>query len=865
MSWYRRLFNAFRRDRLDEEIDKELAFHIAERIDDLVASGYSENEARRTSQRQFGNYTLQKERTREMDLSFVGDVWRDVRYGVRQLRRSPAFTLVAVLALGIGVGANVTIFTFINGWLFRPIDAKEPSRLVRVSGPGGDTAAAGPTDGEAHILLDDYFEYRDQNQSFSSLAAGHIGGPARVRTNGPPQMIPITPVTGNYFETLGVAAMIGRTIGADDAKPGAGPVILLTEAGWRRFFDANPRVVGTTATVNGVSHTVVGVTPEWFTGTNGPMVPQIYVPITEGPVSRPFRRVQLIGRLKPGISEAQAHADLSRVAAQLTARDQVKRPIEIYAARAVFPFMLRVVSLLALMFGLIVGAVLLVACDNIAILMTIRSSMRRREIGIRLALGASPFRLLVQLLVESALLCTAAGFVGVYIAFATAKFATQFYMPVPMPFALTFKPDWRVAAFAIGISCAATLLCGLAPALRSLRMDVVTSLKGSALTGGVRSILVITQVTLSTALLVTAVVLAHSLTGAVTQDRGFVSDGVVMSTIAMSGEEYSPQRRLTFLEALLPRLQQVPGVSSVTIVDSVPLARNVLLTTAEWRSGPVTGVVYTNHISRGFFQTLKIPLLAGRDFTVADNVAPAVVGIVNETLAHRFWPGENPIGQHLQAGDGSVLEVVGLARDSKYESLDESPRAHLYRPMAEAPTVSPTFLIKATGDPAAVVALVRLRVAEVDPEQVPYNLMTLDDRLNLGMILNRAAAAVSGSLGLLALALGSIGIYGTMAFLAQTRQRELGVRLALGATPSSVMMLMTRQGIVWTSTGLLLGVIAGWVAAFGLSRVVHGVTVTDPLAFVLTPVVLATAAYAACWVPARRASRLDPLVVLRDE
>src|SRR5262245_4038913 len=469
MSWHRRLFHAFRRERLDEALDKELGFHIAERVDDLIAAGYSESEARRTAARQFGSYTLQRERTREMDLSFVGDVWRDLRHGARQLRRSPTFTLVAILALGIGVCANITIFTYVDAWLLRPMDAKEPERLVRVSGPGGDTTAALATDNEAYILLNDYFEYRDQNQAFSGLAAGHaVGGPVRLRINGPPQMIVVMPVTGNYFDTLGVPAAMGRTFAPADAKLGAEPVLVLTDAGWRRFFDANVNVVGSTVIADGVPHTIVGVTPEWFTGINTPMVPQIYVPITEGPVSRPFRRVQLIGRLKPDVSPSQAQADLSRIAAQLKARDRIERPIEIYTARAVAPLMLRALSLLAVMFGLIVGVVLLVACDNIAILMTIRSAVRRREIGIRLALGASRSRLMVQLLAESALLCAAAGAVGVYMAFTTAKFVSRFYLPVPVPFALTFKPDWRVAVFAVATSCVATLLCGLAPALQSL-------------------------------------------------------------------------------------------------------------------------------------------------------------------------------------------------------------------------------------------------------------------------------------------------------------------------------------------------------------------------------------------------------------
>jgi hypothetical protein len=306
-------------------------------------------------------------------------------------------------------------------------------------------------------------------------------------------------------------------------------------------------------------------------------------------------------------------------------------------------------------------------------------------------------------------------------------------------------------------------------------------------------------------------------------------------------------------------------VAAATIVENIPLTNNAPITPVEFRGGEQTARVWVNHVSRGLFRTLSIPLLLGRDFNAADDGSAASVGIVNETLASRFWPGQNPIGQHLVDGTGSLIEVVGLARDSKYESIDEQPKAFLYRPIASLPGMTPTFLLKANGDPVSVLPLVSTRLSELDPELVTYNVMPLDERLTLGNVLNRAAAIVSGSLGLLALALGSIGIYGTMSFLVQQRRREIGIRVALGASRSSVMALITKRGMSWVAGGLAFGLLLGEVAALGLSRVVRNVSLVDVIAFGLTAIGLAGAAYVACLVPARRASRVDPLEALREE
>jgi predicted permease len=799
----------------------------------------------------------------------MSHIWKDLEYAARQLRRSPAFTLVAVLALGIGVGANISIFGFVNAFMFRSVDAPEPDRLVRVFGEGGNTFRALTTNSEAFIRFEDFPEFRDRNQSFTDLAAQFIGFPTGVRVDGPAQMIPITPVSANYFATAGVPTVRGRTFTDADGRRGAPRVLVLSDEGWRRFFNADPEIVGKTAVVDGVPSTIVGVAPVWFRGTTAPMVPQIYVPLESLAPEPEQMRVWLLGRLKPGVSVGQARADLLRVAAQLTTQDGIHRSIEVYPATVLMPPIVAPLSLTAALFAVIVGVVLLIACDNIAILLLTRAALRRREIAVRLALGASRTRLVTQLLSESALLCGAGAAVGLFLAHTTARFLTQIYLPVPMPFALIYTLDWRVAGFTIGIAVAAMLLCGLAPLRQSLKADIVTALKASGLEGGtrLRSGLVVTQTALSTALLVTAAVLGRSLIGPIAPDNGFVSQGVLISTLSLNARTYDSARRAVVVTRLLEDLEAEAGVRAMAVVQNVPMANNNPTPPEDARADGRTERVYRNSVSHGLFKTLGIPVLSGRDFQPQETGQTAPVGIVNETLARRFWPGQNAIGRQLQDGDGALITVVGLVRDTKNGPAQDEPRALLYRPIAQSASfpTNVTFLIKTALAPPAVFSLVRTRVAALDPDLAPFNLMTLDDRLGLGRIVNRASAIVSSALGLLALMLGAIGIFGTMTFLVQQRRKEIGIRMALGATAWTVTRLITSQGMRWTATGLALGLVGGLGAAVALRRFLYGVVAADPLAFVLTPIVLGSVAYLACFIPARRASRLDPLIALREE
>jgi predicted permease len=869
MAWNVRRFFQFggRRARAEADIDREFAFHLAERIDELVSSGMTESRARQTALRQFGSVALQKDRIRDLQARAFSDLSRDIRYGIRQLRRTPVFTLVAVLSIAIGTGANIAIFGFVSALMFRPLDVDQPGQLVRVLGEGGNTSVVLATQSEAHIGAQDYFQYRDRNESFSELAGQFVGGPMRVRTDGPARIIPIMLVSGNYFETLGVPAAKGRTLVDADGKAGAPPVVMLSDEGWTRFFNRDPAVLGTTAVIEGELTTIVGIVPSWFKGTYAPMVPQIYGLIREAP-GTDFR-IDLIGRLKPDVSPSEARADLSRIAAQLTAQDRQRRVIEVYGATTLQPFMLRVVSLVSIVFGLVVLVVLLIACDNIAMLLLTRWSKRHREIAVRQALGASQARLVRQLLTESLLLCAVGGAIGLYLAHEVARYLTRFYATTPMPFALTYVFDWRVAIFAAAVSCGAALLCGLAPALQSRNTDVVSAIKGSGAGDGsrVRSALIVTQVTLSTALLVVAAMLARSVAAPFAPDSGFRSDGVLMSTVSVDGG-YTAARRTAFFQKIVDHLEGAPGVTAVSVVDNIPLSNNRPSFPETMRSGERTERVYTNAVGPGFFRTLGIPILAGRDFAWSDDVNSAGVGIVNETLSRRFWPGTNPIGERLQLSDGSFVQVVGVAKESKYSSLDEEPKAFMYRPIAQSTVTSPTVLIKlnaTAASPSAVFSILRARIAELDPDLAAYNVMTLNDRLGLGMVANRALAALSGGMGLLALALGALGIYGTMSYVVQQRRHEIGVRVALGATPSRVVALITRQGMSWTAVGLAAGSLGGAVATLLLTRVLYGIAPADPVALFATPLVLGGVSYLACYLPARRAASVDPLSALREE
>ncbi|HKO05542.1 MAG TPA: FtsX-like permease family protein, partial [Candidatus Acidoferrales bacterium] len=548
--------------------------------------------------------------------------------------------------------------------------------------------------------------------------------------------------------------------------------------------------------------------------------------------------------------------------------------ISVYAARSMAPSFVETLAWFATLFLVVVGVVLLIACDNVGMLLLARSASRRREFAIRLALGASRGQLFGQLLTECLLLSVLGGLAAAEVAYLTSRLLTQIYLPVPMPIALPFVFDWRVTLFAILISLAATALFGAGPVLQSLKTDVATCLKQAGATSQgsrVRAGLVITQVSLSTALLVTAAVLVRSATAGGAVARGFSTDHVLMATISLSNAGYAPEQGALFYQRLQERVEGIPGVLSANFVDVIPVVTNRPVAPIEITAdnGKTTGNVeservYANNISPGHFRTLGIPMLRGRDFAISDNPGAAAVCVVNESFAQRFWPGENPLGRHLQIAGGGWIEVVGVAQDSKYLSLEEFRTAFLYRPIAQSYAGTATLLVKSVGG-ASVAEALRREVELLDPDVNAYNIQPLEERMRLTVLPNRALALVATILGFVGLGLGLIGTHGIMSLTVEQRRREIGVRMALGATPGSVVALITGQGMRWTGIGLALGAAAAFAATLGLRKFMLGISPADPFSFLGVSALLAGVAYLACYIPARRASRIDPLSVLREE
>ena len=798
------------------------------------------------------------------------DIHRDARHGVRTLLKSPGFTLVTIGALAVGIGANLTIFGFVNALLLRPLaGTTDPHRLVRAD-------LGGPNPVENNVAYDDYVAYRDRNQTLSQLAMFHPGGLLSVRITGrAAEPIHVMPATGNHFETLGVQAAIGRTFTARDDRPGAGAVVLSHE-GWIRHFDADPRIVGQTIVINDVAFAVVGIAPEQFAGTASPVIPRMYATwqaLRLPPPDTP--RGYMIGRLAAGATLTTAQADFARVAAQLRTERNLPVTVAVYPATTNMPGLQRVFSIFAALFMVIVGAVLWAACSNVAILQLVRSNARRREMAIRLAIGATRMQLVRQLLIENLLLALVAGTVGVGIAVATAQWLTQIQLPVPMPIGLpSFDIDWRVGVFAVGISVIASLLSGLGAALDARLTNASGALRHEP--GGTsgpfsRQSLVISQVALTTVLLVVAVAMTRVLT--TPPDYGLDASGVLIASVDLPRSQYSAEEARQFFDGLVNAAESSAVVTSATLVETIPVAINRPFSVAEIdvsESAAADGRisrprVLLNHVSPGHFRTLGIRLATGRDFRREDDERAPRVVIINETASRRFWPGESPLGKTLRLGS-ELVTVIGVARDSKYESISEEAKIFVYRPLAQRSMAlfEATLLVRTAGDPRRAIPQVRTIVADLNPNLVLSNLNTLDDRLALAFLPNRAAAITSGLLGAVALGLGTIGTYSVMAFLVLQRRREMGIRIALGARPQSVVGMMTRQGVRWIATGLVIGIVMATGAVRVIAGLVLGVSVDDPVPAIVVLLLLGGTGYLACFVPARRAGKADPVAVLRE-
>lgn len=810
---------------------------------------------------------------------------QDVRYAIRALGRSPLFALVSVLSIAIGVGATTGIVTIANAFLLRPPPGVgHPERVVSV----GSTREGRGFD---NFSYPNFADYRASARSLSGLAAIRFD-PQAASLAGPSGGEPVhmSAASGNFFEVLEARPALGRFFTLDeDRAPGASPVVVLSHRFWTRRFEADSSIVGKAIVLNGSPFTVLGVAAERF---QGPFVlaPDLWVPLTASTLlgasagdfeSRRAVWLMGIGRLAPDVGIGQAQAELSAIAARLAQQypsENESRGLAVMPA-SLFPGELR--PMIAAFLGLLLavaGLVLVIASTNVAGMLLARASARRREIAVRLALGASRGQLVMQLVVESLLMFAAAGAAGLLLARWLVSGLMALVPRLPVPLAVDVQLDWRVLAFALLVSLVTGLLAGVVPALQSTRPDLVPALKSD--TGGtatrqrqrLRSGLLVAQIAFSMLLLVVGGLFARTLARARSIDPGFDPRGVYVASLDLGLANHDSASGGRAAATIVERARAIPGVRSAALSTMLPLDGGGLglggieVAGREPPAGREGGWREDwNVVTPGYFATMGIPLVRGRDFAESDRAGAGDVAILNEALAAALFPGQDPVGRTL-TNDGRVVTVIGVARNAKYRSLGEPQRNFIYVPLAQRYMGRTNLLVKMTaGAAASVAAPVRRLVQDVDARLPILRQQTMEEQTATSLFPQRVALYVSGGLGTVALLLALLGIYGVTAFSVSQRTREIGVRVALGAQRSHVLGLVLRQGVVLAAVGVLVGSLAAFGATRLIANLLYGVPPTDIVAFGGAAIALGLAAVAASWIPARRAAGVDPIIALRSE
>jgi predicted permease len=811
---------------------------------------------------------------------------QDLRFAIRMLLKQPGFTLIAVLTLALGIGANTAIFSLIDTVLLRPLAVAQPERLVRIH-----------TRGSQYTSYANYRDLVDGNQVFSELS-GHAVMALNLRQGEVMSRVFGELVTGNYFAALGVAPAIGSAFGTEtDGAVGAHPVAVVSYGFWQRRFNADPSLAGQTIVLNGQQFTVIGIMPEGFRGT-WPLViaPEIWVPVTMQPVLFPGADrlndrgrgwFDVFGRLKPEISLAQAQAAVvlqtKRLAENYPEQNRGLERTEVLPLDAIrgASFM-QAISVFAALLSMIVGLVLLIACANVANLLLARAASRQQEVAIRLALGATRFRLIRQLLTESVLLAVSGGAAGCLLAGWLMRVVHSFRPPAQTPVPIEINPslDMRMLGFTLVVSMLAGVLFGLAPAWQASKPALVPLLKegrgamgGRALRFSLRNTLVVGQVAVSLLLLICAGLFLRSLERAQHVDPGFETVRVLTVQLDLEPGGYDATRGTLFYQQLLDRIERVPGVEAASLGENIPLtfSRNTFGVAIEGSDAPDDDYpeIDSNRVGPRYFETMGIPLLAGREFNRQDVATAPRVVIINETMARRFWPGQNPLGRRLRSrlGDNTLspyYEVVGLVKDSKYNTLGEEPQPFLYEATLQSYRHVGVLHVRSVGEPTGLRNAVRDCVSGLD-KSLLVEVATMRENLALAVLPARIAASLIGQLGLLGLSLALVGIYGVISYAVARRTSEIGLRMALGARPLDVFRQVIGQGMKLTLLGIGLGAASALALTRFLTSFLVGVSPADPLTFVTLAMLCSLVALLACYLPARRAAKIDPMAALRHE
>ena len=927
MNWIKQLLS---RRRIYSDLSEEIQEHLEEKIDELVASGASREEATYAARREFGNATLIEERGREVwSWSWLETLGQDVRYGFRQLRRNPGFTIIAVLTLALGIGANTAIFSVVNAVVLRPLPYSDSDRLVWIAESIPALKSEAATGG-------DYVDWKDQNHTLDRIAAydtvyrdslregsGSGGGSAdfNLTGRGTPARVHGAFVSASFFATLGVEPQLGRAFTENEDQPSGPHVVVLMHSFWQQYFGSDAHVLGQTVNLDAAPYTVIGVMPTSFRFP-GDSDAQILLPLALNQASERLRiaqrHVRIIGRLKPGVSLAAARADLDEIRkraqpsggpmlagggggqgramptpgpggpggqlryntsgppeAAPPASELKVVPLAEHLAGNLRPAMLTLLGA--------VGLVLLIACANVANLMLTRASARTREVAVRAVLGAGRWRLVRQLLAESVTLAVAGGMAGLLLAaWGVAVIARLIpagagggILAVAAP-----KVDGNVLLFALAASIFTGILFGLAPAVTVTRSDLAEGLKEGAQAvspggrrGRLRGALAVAELSLALVLLIGAGLLIKSFYRVLQVNPGFAPERVLTMDLSLTDARYpAPQQKSEFFSQVLRRVESLPGVRSAALADSLPLSPyqaflmmslNRLLPRAALSSS-TTVMMSRLTVSPGYFYTLGIPVLKGRTFTDHDDEQALKVAVVNEALARHLWPTEDPIGKQLPLFSDNPT-VVGVVGNTRHEGLSQDTEAEFYVPYLQSPGNSMQLAVLTATEPDSMVSAVRAQVRDVDPDQPLYHVATLQQVLSESLAPRRFNMLLLGIFAGIALTLATVGIYGVMAFSVTQRTHEIGIRMALGAERRNVLRLIVGQGLRLTLFGVVLGVAGAWALTSFLASFLFGVAPRDPATFALVSLALVAVSILACYIPARRATRVDPMVALRYE
>jgi predicted permease len=816
-------------------------------------------------------------------------LWQDFRYAVRMLLKRPGFTAVAVLSLTLGIGANTTIFTFVKAVFLQGVPVKDASRVMAVF------STQESRDGtNLHFLpltVYNALDIRENNDIFSSSSVV-IGTGAPLEISGKNTQVFVELVNGNFFDVLGVKPRLGRFFAPDeDLTPGAKPVAVLSTALWNTQFGADRNILGQNIRLNGQDYTVVGVAPADFHNVGTLGSPGIWVPLMmhdqlltgiakTSYYDRGFRTAAMVGRLKPGISFVAAQTSLRALASSLereypkqnAGRSAEMLPID----QTNIPPNQRSLFLLAgTLMMTIVGLVLLIACANVANLLLSRATQRQREIAIRQAMGASRWRLVQQLITESLLLSLIAAALGILCAYWVRPLLTRLLLANRPN--LDTSLDLRVLFFTLALAVGASLIFGLAPALQASKPSQLTALRdrtdaptGSTRWYGLRGALVMLQVAFSLIALVGAGLFIHSLRNAQQSNPGFEVAHAMVFDLNLGAEHYPQARAEQFHRELLERLRALPMVTGAAVTDTDPFSGNIQRTTfpdgvdiTDSRNGKLTPIIA---VSPGYFSSYGIQMLQGRDFDDHDDLNSNRVAIVNQALADRTWPNQNPLGKHLHfLGETWNVEVVGLVPTVKYLTLGEPPQPLVYFPLKQDYTPAFAVVVRTKGDPSAAISSVRVTVQSLDAALPVRNVQTLPQVIDLVLEAPRLGAEMLGAFGVLALLLAAVGTYGVMSYSVGQRTREIGVRMAMGAQPGDVMRLMLGGGMAMVLVGVALGLGISTALTRSMNSLLFNIGNFDPVTFVATSALLLLVALVACWLPARRAMSVDPMIALRYE